>query len=157
MDNTFSASFNNASLVNDSNVTDVDVPSFATNDTNDADDDLDDKPTDYSLRFQESEEPEYLAAAPVHIPPPLSSPPAVNNAIVDIDDEDDLCVDAVKSYCIEATPFDTPGPISEATSVNDLRVISDQVNGHHDDDDDDEVNLIFLIHSDRPKPKWTEI
>jgi hypothetical protein len=30
---------------------------------------------------------------------------------VDHDDDDDLCVDAdaVKSYFIEATPFDTPG------------------------------------------------
>ncbi len=152
VDNTFSTSFNNATMVNDSNVTDVDAPSFATNDTNDVDDDLDDKPTDYSLRFQESEEPEYLAAAPANVPPPPSSPPAVNNVIVDIDDEDDLCVDAVKSYCIEATPFDTPGPISEATSVNDLRVISDQVNIHHDDDDDDdEVIFSFLICKVRPK------
>ena len=46
------SSFNNASMLNDSNIaSDSDVPTFgANNETNDADDDLDEKPTDYSLR-----------------------------------------------------------------------------------------------------------
>ena len=61
--------------------------------------------------------------------------------VVDIeDDDDDICVDVVKSYCTEATPFDTPGPISEATSVNDLRLAADdddEAENLHEDEDDE--------------------
>ena len=134
---TFSASFNSSNV-------EIDAPkNFASNDVNDGDDDLDEKPTDYSLRFQESEEPEYMAApSSQQQQKPAPTLPIVDNSVVDIDDDDDLCgVDAVKSYCIEATPFDTPGPISEATSVNDLRAIPDESPIHHQDEDDDEVQI----------------
>jgi hypothetical protein len=130
----FNSSFNGS-------IVEVDDPpkNFASNDVNDGDDDLDEKPTDYSLRFQESEEPEYMAApSSQQQQKPTLTQPIVDNSVVDIDDDDDdLCVDAVKSYFIEATPFDTPGPISEATSINDLRAIPDEAPIHHQDEDDE--------------------
>ena len=67
----------------------------------------------------------------------------VNNVVDIEDDDDDICVDVVKSYCTEATPFDTPGPISEATSINDLRlaVDDDEAENLHEDEDDE---VLFL-------------
>ena len=145
----FPAADNSTLVFNDSNVVDdndddAEAPkNFA---SNDAEDDLDDKPTDYSLRFQESEEPEYMSAPP---PPPQPQPqqqqkaPANQNADND-DDDDDLCVDAVKSYFIEATPFDTPGRISEATSVNDLTNLPAETNVRRQVvEDEDEVKLLI--------------
>jgi hypothetical protein len=113
---------------NDSNVTADDDIGDDSNEVaknfssaNDGEDDLDEKPTDYSLRFQESEEPEYMSA-PSGQPPRQQQQqrPQVKSGSAqkldsnmddeeDDDDDDDVCVDAVKSYFIEATPFDTPG------------------------------------------------
>ena len=150
-----SFSFNDSNVVadNDNDVESVendddtdDAPkNFATNDT---EEDLDEKPTDYSLRFQESEEVEYMSGAPPPKPPsqqPQLQPPGpvAAKSIENDDDDDDLCVDAVKSYFVEATPFDTPGPISEATSVNDLTNITDEapIRRHHNAQEDEEVSL----------------
>ena len=55
------------------------------------------KPTDYSLRYQESEEPDKEGK-----PEPLFE-------------------DAVRTYYTEGTPMDTPAIFSTATSMNDLR------------------------------------
>jgi len=60
----------------------------------------DEKPTDYSLRFQESEEPE------------LPSKTAKDDQLFD---------DHVKTYYTEGTPLDTPYAFSTATSMSDLR------------------------------------
>ena len=150
-DNTFG--FNDSNVVDDDDdVNDVEGPkNFA---SNDAEDDLDDKPTDYSLRFQESEEPEYMSAPPPPQHPPQPQPQqqqpqqpqnaSANQNADNDDDDDDLCVDAVKSYFIEATPFDTPGRISEATSVNDLTNLPADSNARRNlVEDEDEVRLFI--------------
>ncbi len=56
------------------------------------------------LWFQESEDPEYLSGNVVTQSCNLQQPPVIVEA-----DEDECCSDAVKSYFIEATPYDTPG------------------------------------------------
>ena len=55
------------------------------------------KPTDYSLRYQESEEPEKE------------------------EKQEPLFDDTVRTYYTEGTPMDTPAMFSTATSMNDLR------------------------------------
>jgi hypothetical protein len=100
------------------------------------------------FRFQESEEPEYLSAAPPMASTSQTSQSHVENNVsnVDIeDDDDDICVDVVKSYCTEATPFDTPGPISEANSVNDLRAASDEAEQLQEDEDDEVNGILYRI------------
>jgi len=59
------------------------------------------KPTDYSLRYQESEDSELLA--------------------VKDSKSEQLFDDTVKTYYTEGTPMDTPFMFSTATSMNDLR------------------------------------
>jgi len=75
-------------------------PKFGDHPTDDTET-CEEKPTDYSLRFQESEEPELLASKD-----PKS---------------EQLFDDTVKTYCTEGTPMDTPFIFSTATSMNDLR------------------------------------
>ena len=60
---------------------------------------VEEQPTDYSLRYQESEEPELQK----------SDKPELN------------CDDALRTYCTEGTPMDTPFAFSTATSMSDLR------------------------------------
>ena len=60
---------------------------------------VEEQPTDYSLRYQESEEPEMQK----------SDKPELN------------CDDALRTYCTEGTPMDTPFAFSTATSMSDLR------------------------------------
>merc|ERR550525_1810441 len=60
---------------------------------------VEEQPTDYSLRYQESEEPELQK----------SDKPELN------------CDDALRTYCTEGTPMDTPFAFSSATSMSDLR------------------------------------
>ena len=101
------------------------------------DDDVEERPTDYSLRFQEVEENELMAASNstvqdhVHGKQPEKSVKTsqvkgedLNG--VDVDDgmeEDSIrSYDAVKTYCTEGTPFDTPFVVSSAGSLNDLRM-----------------------------------
>ena len=60
---------------------------------------VEEQPTDYSLRYQESEEPDLEK----------SDKPELN------------CDDALRTYCTEGTPMDTPFAFSTATSMSDLR------------------------------------
>ena len=101
----------------------------------------DETPTNYSLRFQETEEPELLAAAE-----------GSNRIIADtsgnaggkLEDNNksstnQLFDDSVKTYYTEGTPLDTPYNFSTATSLSDLRgepAIPEE--GEDDLDDDPE-------------------
>ena len=84
---------------------------------------VEEQPTDYSLRYQESEEPELQK----------SDKPELN------------CDDALRTYCTEGTPMDTPFAFSTATSMSDLRepAIQEEEEGEDEeveeggDDDDD--------------------
>ncbi|TRY69315.1 hypothetical protein TCAL_09734, partial [Tigriopus californicus] len=76
------------------------------------DDDMDERPRDYSLRFQDAEDPD------------LSQERARACRPAKVDQSDDIeeeTEDTVKTFCTEGTPYDTPCLISTATSMSDLR------------------------------------
>lgn len=76
------------------------------------DDDMDERPRDYSLRFQDAEDPDLNQGRA------RASLPTKENRSDDIEEDTE---DTVKTFCTEGTPYDTPCLISTATSMSDLR------------------------------------
>jgi hypothetical protein len=105
--------------------------------------DIDDPPTDYSLQFQETDEPE------------------VTEGNVAQAGEQDVPCEAVKTYYTEGTPFDTPFIISNAASVDDLTTITvdhvDHIDHDHDDPNSNKLaSGLQTPASDRPQVYATE-
>ena len=94
------------------------------------DDDKDDeeRPTDYSLRFQENDEADLMCAARGAV--------TGNDTKSKVDDEERRSYDAVKTYYTEGTPYDTPFVVSNAGSISDLR---EKPKPSIADDDDDDI------------------
>ena len=88
---------------------------------------LDERPTDYSLRFQENEETEFQGRPGNSHQEQDCRIQSGNNQAFNIDEDEQepnvRGLDDVKTYCIEGTPYDTPCVISHAGSETDLRDI----------------------------------
>ena len=81
------------------------------------DDEVDERPTDYSAQFKDDNEDQDLEERDAN-----NSNESMNEENKqDISDEQVEGEDTVKTYCTEGTPFDTPGIISTATSMSDIR------------------------------------
>ncbi len=90
-------------------------PPVATVEDDDVGDETDEPTTDYSLRFQEADCEADLMDANSHSNNGVVGVPGAVPQAEDVD-----FVEAVRPYCSEGTPFDTPFIISNAGSVSDL-------------------------------------
>jgi hypothetical protein len=99
--------------------------SYRDEEIDDDEEEEDERPTDYSLKFPDSEDQEATAAtaaftAPHPAPRGINVP---NN--VEEDEEEELDDEVVKTFYTEGTPLDTPFHASTATSMSDLRDLDD--------------------------------
>ena len=86
---------------------------------------VEERPTDYSLRYQESEEPE------------LS--PAKSQK------QGEETEELPRTYCTEGTPMDTPFAFSTATSMSDLRVAAIQEEEEEVEQEEKEVTVQYAV------------
>lgn len=111
--------------------------------------DLGDQPIDYSVKYTEKEEKRRPKASEennfgIYTETDLDQPTDYSLRYGENDDDtssesDIICnkisQDTVKTYCTEGTPYETPFNFSNATSLSDLRIKSDQ----HQQIDNDKV------------------
>ena len=91
------------------------IGGYAANNREEDEVEEDERPTDYSLKFQEDVEDADVGGA-------AAAAASANAASAEVhEEEQENNDDVVKTFCTEGTPLDTPFLISQATSISDLR------------------------------------